>query len=192
MMDNFLGYLPVLFVGATSILLFTSKKSRWNILALAFQYVAVFWMVLQVWPMGLAVVKLIAGWMAGAILGASLIEEKINIRDTIFEQRFKIVLVAIVWIIIFSITPQIQTWLPIPESLIMGGVILIAVGILQFGITDNPIRVIFGLLTCFSGFEVLYAGVENSVLVAGFLVIITLGIALVGALFVQQAEGEIV
>jgi uncharacterized protein HemX len=34
--------------------------------------------------------------------------------------------------------------------------------------------------------------VENSVLVAGFLVVITLGIALVGVLFIQQQEGEIV
>jgi len=76
--------------------------------------------------------------------------------------------------------------------LIWGGVLLIIMGILQIGMSIRPIRIIFGLLTAFSGFEVIYAGLEQSVLVAGFLVIITLGIALVGVLFIQQEEGEIV
>ena len=47
-------------------------------------------------------------------------------------------------------------------------------------------------MTTMAGFEVLYAGVESSVLVAGLLSIITLGIALVGVLFVHHEEGEMV
>ncbi|MBW6473649.1 MAG: hypothetical protein K0B14_11020 [Anaerolineaceae bacterium] len=192
-MNSLIDILPVLLAGLSSLILFINKKLRWNILALAAIYVSVFWMVLQVWPTGLAVVKLIAGWMAGAILGSSVKEDsELLVEDKKVEQRFKLVIVLIIWIFSFSIMQSIKIRLPIPDPLIWGGVLLIIMGILQIGMSIRPIRIIFGLLTAFSGFEVLYAGVEQSVLVAGFLVIITLGIALVGVLFIQQEEGEIV
>jgi hypothetical protein len=192
-MNSLIDILPVLLAGLSSLILFINKKWRWNILAMASIYVSVFWMVLQVWPIGLAVVKLIAGWMAGAILGSSIKEDSdLLVEDKNVEQRFKLVIVLIIWIFSFSIMQSIKIRLPIPDPLIWGGVLLIIMGILQIGMSLRPIRIIFGLLTAFSGFEVLYAGVEQSVLVAGFLVIITLGIALVGVLFIQQEEGEIV
>jgi hypothetical protein len=192
-MNSLIDILPVLLAGLSSLILFIKKKWRWNILAMAAIYVSVFWMVLQVWPTGLAVVKLIAGWMAGAILGSAVKEDsELLVEDNKVEQRFKFVIVMIIWIFSFSIIQSLKTKLPIPDSLLWGGVLLIIMGILQIGMSTRPVRIIFGLLTAFSGFEVLYAGVEQSVLVAGFLVIITLGIALVGVLFIQQEEGEIV
>jgi hypothetical protein len=192
-MSSLVDILPVLLAGLSSLILFIKKKWRWNILAMAAIYVSVFWMVLQVWPTGLAVVKLIAGWMAGAILGSAVKEDsELLVEDNKVEQRFKFVIVMIIWIFSFSIIQSLKTKLPIPDSLLWGGVLLIIMGILQIGMSTRPVRIIFGLLTAFSGFEVLYAGVEQSVLVAGFLVIITLGIALVGVLFIQQEEGEIV
>lgn len=192
-MNSLIDILPVLLAGFASLILFINKKWRWNILAIAAIYVSVFWMVLQVWSTGLAVVKLIAGWMAGAILGSAVKEDsELLVEDKKVEQRFKVVIVLIIWIFSFSIMQSIKARLPIPDTLIWGGVLLIIMGILQIGLSIRPIRIIFGLLTAFSGFEVLYAGVEQSVLVAGFLVMITLGIALVGVLFIQQEEGEIV
>lgn len=192
-MDTVLDYLPVALAGLSSLILFINKKWRWNILAIALIYVSVFWMVLQVWSTGLAVIKLISGWMAGAILGSAVKEDSpLFVETSNVEQRFKLIIVLIIWIFSFSITQSIKTILPIPDTLIWGGVLLIIMGILQIGMSERPIRIIFGLLTAFSGFEVLYAGVEQSLLVAGFLVIITLGIALIGVLFIQQEEGEIV
>ncbi len=192
-MDTLLDYLPVILAGLSSLILFLNQKWRWNILAIAVIYVSVFWMVLQVWSPGLAVVKLIAGWMAGAILGSAMKEDTVSLaEENKVEQRFKLVIVMIMWIFSFSIMQRLSTKLPIPEALIWGGVLLIIMGILQISMSLQPIRIIFGLLVAFSGFEVLYAGVEQSLLVAGFLVIITLGIALIGVLFIQQEEGEIV
>jgi len=183
----------VILAGLSSLILFLNQKWRWNILAIAVIYVSVFWMVLQVWSPGLAVVKLIAGWMAGAILGSAMKEDTVSLaEENKVEQRFKLVIVMIMWIFSFSIMQRLSTKLPIPEALIWGGVLLIIMGILQISMSLQPIRIIFGLLVAFSGFEVLYAGVEQSLLVAGFLVIITLGIALIGVLFIQQEEGEIV
>lgn len=193
MVNFLLEILPVILVAFSSLYLFISKRWRWNVIVLAIQYVAVFWMILQVWTLGLAVVKLISGWMAGAILGSSLqLDHSAETSDSLSEKRFKVVLIVIIWIIVYSISPQLQKWLPISDNLILGATILIVTGILQFSISTNPVRVIFGLLTSFSGFEVIYAGIESSIMVAGFLAVITLGIALAGALFIQQQEGEIV
>jgi hypothetical protein len=77
-------------------------------------------------------------------------------------------------------------------NVLQGGLILICVGLLHLGMTTRPMRVIIGLLTVLSGFEVLYAAVETSLLVAGLQALTTLGLALVGAylLSVRGMEGD--
>jgi hypothetical protein len=62
-----------------------------------------------------------------------------------------------------------------------GGLLLIGMGLLHLGITTYVLRVVIGLMTVLSGFEILYATVEGSVLVAALLAAINLGLALVGA-----------
>jgi hypothetical membrane protein len=52
---------------------------------------------------------------------------------------------------------------------------------LHLGWTANPFRVITGLLTVLTGFEIFYSAVEISALVAGLLAVVTLGLSLVGA-----------
>jgi hypothetical protein len=57
----------------------------------------------------------------------------------------------------------------------------------------NPLRMVLGLLTFLAGFEVLYAGLEFSVLVAGLMAAINLGLALAGTYLLstaQQKESE--
>jgi hypothetical protein len=54
-------------------------------------------------------------------------------------------------------------------------------GLLQLGMTTQTIKVIIGLLTVLAGFEVFYATIESSVLVAGLLAMITIGLAAAGA-----------
>jgi hypothetical protein len=53
--------------------------------------------------------------------------------------------------------------------------------LLHLGLTAQPLRVVLGLLTVLSGFEILYAAVESATLVAGLLAAVNLGLALVGA-----------
>jgi hypothetical protein len=64
---------------------------------------------------------------------------------------------------------------------VWGGLILIGIGLLHLGLTAQPLRVVLGLLTVLSGFEILYAAVESATLVAGLLAGVNLGLALVGA-----------
>jgi hypothetical protein len=83
-------------------------------------------------------------------------------------------------------------WLPqISLEQVWGAAILIGVGMLHLGFTGQPFRVILALLTVLTGFEILYASVESSTLVAGLMAGIHLGLALVGAyLMVAPLQGE--
>jgi hypothetical protein len=57
--------------------------------------------------------------------------------------------------------------------------ILMAVGLLQLGLSDHPLRVGVGLLTVLSGFEIIYSSLEPSLAVATLLAALHLGIAVV-------------
>jgi uncharacterized membrane protein len=63
-------------------------------------------------------------------------------------------------------------------------------GLLHLGIASHILRVIIGLMTFLSGFEVLYAAVEGSVLVAALLAVINLGLALVGSYLLIAAATQ--
>jgi hypothetical protein len=182
MTQNLTGYLSLFLVMLTSLELLTDRSWRRMIVALAVQFLAVFLLTLQSWSMGLSAVKLVAGWMALAILSAS--QPSGEIADTGDAPRgrfFRLAAAILIWSLVISVTPSIQGWLPLPSSLIWSGMILLGMGLLQLGMSDQPLRIIVGLLTLLSGFEVLYAAIENSVLVAGLLAVVTLGIASVGA-----------
>ncbi|MAT41939.1 MAG: hypothetical protein CL609_06330 [Anaerolineaceae bacterium] len=184
MRTNIIDFAPVILVSIASLLLLLQANWRWSIIALSLQYIAVFWMVLSVWPVGLAAVKLVTGWMAGAVLGASITGEeglRISFKEIFQELRFRFVLGLLIILFVFLISPRINNLLPIPNPFLIGGGVLIGMGLLQIGLTKEPLRVVLGLLTFLSGFEVYYAFIERSVMVAGFLSIITLGIALMGA-----------
>jgi hypothetical protein len=192
-MADILEKLPLIVICGASLMLFLNLSWRWNIIALSIQYVGVFWLVLTLWPTGLAAVKLVSGLMSAAVIGSSASEEIINGKTIQFsskeEIRFKSVLWFVVLLIVLAIIPKITDWLPLTGIIVLASLLLIGIGLLQLGIANEPYRIIFGLLTVLSGFEIIYAGLERSVLVAGVLSIITLGISFIGV-FISQIRNE--
>ena len=61
------------------------------------------------------------------------------------------------------------------------GVALLTLGLLHLGLTEDPIRWVFALLTAQLGFEVMYAVLEPSLAVQAILAAVHLGILLVGS-----------
>jgi hypothetical protein len=183
------GYLTlaaVVLVSITSIYILISRDWRYTIVALAIQYIGVFFMVNVTWPIEMAVSKMIAGWMAGAILGIAVSggaeHWRVIEKSITFGPVFRLFSAALIGLLITSLVVQSEEWLPsISRTILWGGFFLIGTGLLQLSLASNPMRVVIGLLTTLSGFEVLYAGIENSVLVAGLLAGVTLGLAVVGA-----------
>jgi hypothetical protein len=98
----------------------------------------------------------------------------------------------LVGMVVFSLIPGIAQWfLTATYEQIIGGAVLICMGVLHLGLTGQPWRSTVGLLTIFSGFEILYATVETSTLVTGVLAMMNLGIALVGAYLLVSPAMEV-
>jgi len=185
--------IPIAMVMVTSLALILSPRWRWTIIALAVQYAAVFWLVSMTWSIGLSVVKLVAGWMAGAVLATTQSES--GTGDDPYDSRsgrvFQAMAAVMVWLVVFASGSVVSQWIPANGAQIYGALVLVGMGLLHLGLSTRPIRVVLGLLTVISGFEVLYAAVEISILVAGLLAALNLGLSLVGAyLILSPTMGE--
>ncbi len=168
----------------TSFILILGLDWRISLTALVVQYTGVFILIGAIWPLEMVLVKLITGWIATAILGMEVIN--LSIKDSVKEsvrlggRLFRLLLATLVGISILTFTPGIAKWfLQASYEQLLGGIFLISMGVLYLGFSDQPLRVGIGILTFLSGFEIIYATVDTSPLVTGFLSIITLGIALI-------------
>jgi len=180
------AWIAVAMILITSVSLLLARDWRWSMSLLAIQYVAMFILALQHWPIGMAAVKVVAGWMAAAILGmtrSGLADENLAEENTWPRGRlFRIFAAFIVLIIVAGATPSVDTIMADAGfAVTAGSLLLIGMGLLHLGITAHILRVTIGLMTVLSGFETVYSAVEGSVLVAALLAVITLGLALVGS-----------
>lgn len=179
--------LPAVFlIFITASFLLISWDWRLSITFISIQYVGVFFLVAVSWPIEIAVVKVISGWMAGAVLGLAMTnvpqdewkESPLIASNVIFR------ILAASMAGLFAITAgasMVRLFPEVSTSQAYAGIIMIALGLLHLGLTTKPFRVILGLLTVLGGFEILYATVESSILIAGLLATVTLGLAAVGA-----------
>jgi hypothetical protein len=191
-MPEQLLWVAVLIVLGASISLLIIRDWRISLAILAFQYVGMFLLVNSHWPLGMSTAKLITGWMAAAILGMTQSgSPNFPRQESSWPEgrAFRLFISALVLIAVVSFAPSLLTWLPgISLPVAYGGLILIGMGMLELGITVQPLRVTIGLLTVLSGFEILDASIENSILVAALLSVINLGLALVGAYLINADQ----
>jgi len=179
----------------TSALLLISRDWRPALGLLGAQYLGVFWLTSLHWPISMAAIKLVAGWMAVATLGITRLnikEPEEETQQTLPQGRlFRIFAAGIVTVIVIAAAPSLEEIIPgIGLPVIFGSLILMGLGMLHLGMTVEPFRVILGLLTALSGFEALYAALESSILVAALLVTVNLGLALVGAYLLSAQSPE--
>lgn len=183
--------IPIILLILSSFFLVLFLGWRYALLALALQYVGVFWLIAQTLPIGLAAVKLIVGWMAGSVLAASQLNlgEELPLSD-LAGRIFRGFVMIFGIIVAFSVLPAAEQWIPVERSLLTGGLILLMSGLIQLGLTGNPFRLSIGLLTFLAGFEMIYAGLVSSVLVVGLLGLINLGVGLAGSYFILSPSLE--
>lgn len=186
----------VILVTITAVILLSSYDWRLSLSALGAMYVGVFVLVALSWPLEMAVVKLAAGWISASVLGISLINRPLAAprrRYIVSEIVFRISASGLMGLVAVSLTPKVLAALTnATYEQALGGLLLLGLGILHLGFTADPLRVALGLLTVLAGFEILYAVIESSALVAGFLAAINMGMALTGAylLLLPAAERE--
>jgi hypothetical protein len=183
------------FLLVTSVGLLVSRDWRLGLGFLGLQYLGVFWLTSQHWPISMAAIKVVTGWMAIATLGIT----RLNVKETDEETKqpwpqgrlFRMFTAGIVTLIVLAAAPGVEKTIPgIGMPVIYGSLILMGLGMLHLGMTIQPFRVILGLLTVLSGFEALYAALESSTLVAAMLSTVNLGLALVGAYLLSAHRPE--
>lgn len=199
----------VILVSITAVGILITQSTTWLVLFLAMQTVGVFLLVSEHWPVSMALSILIAGWISAVVIGWVIFSphpvEEMNDREKIQNQTgsklsliygktvsavlFRLLAAILVGFTIVSASPKITSWITnITITTALGGMILIGLGLLQLGLSDQPIRVVVGLLTILSGFEIIYSVVEISALIVGLLNLVTMSLAVLGAYFLLLPE----
>ena len=172
------------------------SSRRWMTGLLAFQYIGVFLLVSVSWPMEIAVVKLVAGWMASAVLFLTYQSMIGADTESLFAAvppgtTFKGFAALLVGLSVYSLVPLALRWfLGATSQQVLGGFWLVGLGLLQLILSRDSLRIIIGLLTVISGFEILYATLEASVLMTGLLAILNIGFAFLGAYLLMASNLE--
>ncbi|GAB4545053.1 MAG: hypothetical protein Fur002_18850 [Anaerolineales bacterium] len=172
----------ILFAAAA---IMTERDWRVGLGALGAQYLAAFWLATRHLPFIIGSAKLITGWMVIAILGMTraqidaLDDETSGLPHGRF---FGFIFTGVIVLVAAGASVQVEAFVPGLEiPVIVGSLLLITAGILQLALTSDILRAMIGLLSMLAGFEIMYAAVENSILVAGLLAVVNLGLALSGA-----------
>ena len=201
-MTEVLPILAALLVTLTSLTLLVVPDWRISIGALTIQYAGVFLLVSLEWPISMAIIKLVAGWMASAVMGITLANifyftTETRPGDSSFvgkDQRpfnstrlemgglFSLLAAILIGLVVLSQTSLLEKWFPgIRIEQAWGGLILIAMGLLQLSFATHTFPTVLGILTTLAGFEILYAMIEASPLSVGLLAVIHMGLALICA-----------
>ena len=171
-------------VTATGVLL--SRDWRWQLGLMALQYVGAAILAYVHWPLGMAAALLVTGWMSTAAIamtyaGLPVPNEQ---EDPAWTEgsAFRLFMAGMVIVLAGGMASQATVSSGGADGPVLAGSILLAgIGALELGSSSQTARSVLGLLTVLSGFEVYYAAVEASILVAGLLSVVILGLGLVGA-----------
>jgi len=189
MLQN-ISIIAVLLILVATTIEFVLNQWRWISIAWVFQVFSVFWLTTLSWSFAESAVKLIGGWIAIAIVSSvhpdSILEKENETMTSGFGFRFLVI--AMIWLLAFSSSSLIQNLIPARVEILWGGMLLFGSGIIQVGFSRNIIRTIIGLITFISGFEVMYASIESSVLVSGVLAFLTIGLAWLTVYFHSTEE----
>jgi hypothetical protein len=187
MIVDLISWIVVGVILLASAAMLISRDWRVSLGALGVQYFAAFWLVIRHLPFVMGSAKLITGWMVVGVLGMTRLslstpEEQDESSSMPRGWAFRIILIGIVAFVAFGSTARIESVIPgLGLQVIAGSLLLIGAGIVHLGITSDLLHTILGLLTILAGFEIMYAAVESSILVAGLLAIVNLGLGLTGS-----------
>jgi hypothetical protein len=180
------------FIVITAMVILIFRDWRINVIALAVQYLAGFFLVTLSWPIGMAIIKLIVGWMATAAIALTCLRQmNTDAPDestaSLFFRSLAGLLVILV-IIVVAPTLRENIFSQLDLVIVQGGLMLFGMSLMQLGTNSEPYLTMMSLLSMMLGFEVIHAGIELSTLLTGLLAIVNLGLALVSVYFIVKSS----
>lgn len=194
---SFLAAMPAvagLFV--TAGILVVSRDWRLNSIAFTIQYFFVVLLLSRLIRLEVAAVKGLIGWLICMVF--YLTERRVSTlkpppaaKDAEVSQRWRrwiisaqasFHLLAGILISVAAYTAALRIPLPqVPNDITLACYLLIGLGLLLVGMSDDPMQVGLGLLTFLAGFELFYVALEPSLAIAGLLGAVNFLIALAAA-----------
>jgi hypothetical protein len=156
---------------------------RWKMAGLAVVQLIGFILIIQIWPIALASVKLISGWMGVALMSATMAStgDKVQSEMQTSARVFKFLLAAFSWIVIAASVEKLNSWLPISYTNLFVGLVFFFCGIFYFSQEYDINGIAIGLLIFLTGFDVIYSSLEGSALVTGIYGLIVILISFISS-----------
>jgi hypothetical protein len=179
------------FTVISSTLLVLPERRALLLAGLLLQYAAVSGLTAYSLGFRAALVMLIGGGLAAAILWLSITptRDEAERAGTSLVDRWSFRVVALMLVLAVGWGGGRADWIQV-EGLLpvarLAATILLAVGLLQVGVFERSLRVGLGLLTLVSGFQVIYAAIEPSLAVVALLTLVHLGLSLTIGFLGQQ------
>jgi hypothetical protein len=180
--------------GITAGIIIVSDDYRLRLGMLSLQYVCVTSLNALSLPINIAIIKLIAGWLACIVLGITIRQQRWNNEDRSTGALptgwvFRMIAVLLVSTSAIGLGQfTLFDILGVQAVSTASTLLLIGLGILQIGLAEQPIVVGIGLLTILSGFEILYCSLEPSLAVMALMGSIHIGIALAVSIITIDIE----
>ena len=180
-------------LGVTAAIL-VPRDWHWTLFGLAMTYLFGFILIVQIWPLPLAAVKLLTGLIGVILLSTTKMNTEVqNEPIGSLSSRIFILLLAILsWIIVLATINRLNAWLPIEYTNLFIGMVFLICGIIKFSTDQRIFNVVVGLLTLLSGFDIIYSSLEGSALVTALYALIVISICILGSYLegIFSGEGE--
>lgn len=190
-MEHIYNLIPLILLIAGGAAILTFEDLRFDLAGLGAVYLAAFLLIVQSASPSLAITKLVTGLMAAGVIYVSrndIPQEQAVV--TLASRVFKITALALIWLATFIISANLNGVFPLNYETIAGALVCFSGGLIVLGTSRNALKVTLGILLIYTGFDVLYTPLENSVLINGLLSLITMLIALVGVYISTRHESE--
>ncbi|MFV1859736.1 MAG: hypothetical protein ACC647_10370 [Anaerolineales bacterium] len=172
-------WIPLLLVAATAFALIIVERPGFQIGILAVQYAAVAWLTALALPPQVAAVKVVAGMIASGVLALTVAGSR-PAAESGAGRAFRVI--AAILILAAAIGIGQTNWMRVPDirpEAIMAAAILMSMGLLQLGLFRGALRVVIGLITLLSGFEIAYSVIEPALAILALLASVHIGLAMV-------------
>jgi len=194
---SFLAAMPaVAGIFVTAGILVVSRDWRLNSIAFTIQYFFLVLLLSRLIRLEVAAVKGLIGWLICMVFylterRVGVLEQPPAVKDTEVSQRWRrwiistqasFHLLAGILISVAAYTAALRIPLPqVPNDITLACYLLVGLGLLLVGLSDDPMQVGLGLLTFLSGFELFYVALEPSLAITGLLGAVSFLIALATA-----------
>ncbi len=163
-----------------------ARDWRWILLGVVLAEGGVGWLLLQVWPPAMALSLWMAGWIAAVFLGLGQSHQwrqGAPLPTAWGGRLFRFTLVGFALVLLALHVGRAAAWLPETMGMVQAWAALglILAGVLHLAMTQHPFRVTVSLMVLLAGFSLVYAHLEQSLLLTVLLVGVTLFLGAMGS-----------